>query len=84
MDMFKEYGVFKCLGCNHYLSGDYFDCKKDCPRTENGTEQIQCRIQHIDFELQELERKKTYLCKQKNELTKILTVAPIQTTEEKK
>lgn len=25
-------GQFKCSGCIYYLSGDFFNCEKNCPR----------------------------------------------------
>ena len=66
--MYKEYGVFKCLGCKHYLSGDNFGCEKNCPRTENGTEQIWCRLHDIEVELGSIEKAQLKLIKKRDEL----------------
>lgn len=72
IDMFEKFGVHKCLGCKHYLSGDGFGCEKNCPRTEDGVEQVQCRIKNINTELRRLEKEIFKLKQQRNELHKIV------------
>ena len=78
-DLFREFGVFKCLGCEYYLSGRYTDsdgnyrsCKTHCPRTEDGIEQILCRIQNIKGSIQTKEREIKELVKKKDKLTEMI------------
>jgi len=65
---YEKYGVFKCLGCKHYLSGDHFKCKENCPRTEKGTEQIVCRQEDIREEISKIEKEKQKLFKEYEDL----------------
>jgi len=65
---------FKCLGCRHYLSGDMFDCKKKCPRTENGTEQIVSAIKYVNEDLKKVQKERQTLIRRKRFLKKLLTM----------
>jgi hypothetical protein len=71
MNLYEKYGVFKCLGCPHYLSGDRHDCSK-CQRTENGKEQIVCRIQNITKELKKLDVEKQRLIQHRIAISNLL------------
>jgi hypothetical protein len=76
VDMYEEYGLFKCLGCEHYLSGDHFDCRHICPRTEQiGIVQMQAKIQFINEDIEELELQKAELLKLRNKISEMINKA---------
>jgi hypothetical protein len=52
----SDLGIFKCLGCEHYLSGDNFNCETFCPRIENGVTQVNCRVKYLKQEISTLEK----------------------------
>jgi hypothetical protein len=79
---YEKYGVFKCLGCKHYCSNDYFDCEKNCSRTEQGAEQILCRQEDIRKAVKKINREKERLLQQFKELETYMefTRCPYHTT----
>jgi hypothetical protein len=77
--LFDELFIFKCLGCEYYLSGrhtdnngNYRSCEKDCTRTVFGAEQVNAEIKNITDKITEHYKEIAKLSLQKSKVEQLL------------